>query len=53
MTSRPVPVIKAARFFVAHTPGLVRYGSKPVRELKNDRDLDGQLAASLRSFDDA
>ena len=38
---------------MAHTPGLVRYGSKPVRELQKDAALEGQLAASLRSFEDA
>ncbi len=35
------PVIRGVRFFLAHTPGLVRYGSKPARELGKDPGLDG------------
>jgi betaine reductase len=39
---------------LAHTPGLVRHGSKPSRELADGADgLDQELTGSLRSFDDA
>ena len=46
-------VIKGVRYMLAHVPGLVQYGSKPVRELPRDAALREQLGARLRSFDDA
>src|SRR3989441_5354826 len=49
-----VPVIRAARFVLAHVPGLVVLGSKPRRELAREGEaLRAQLRAHLRSFDDA
>src|SRR2546428_12600615 len=49
-----VPVIRAARFVLAHVPGLVVLGSKPRRELAREGEaLGAQLRAHLRSFDDA
>ncbi len=45
------PVIRAVRFFLAHTPGLVRYGSKPTRELAQDPGLITAIGAHLRSYD--
>jgi hypothetical protein len=33
MASRPRSVIRGARFFLAHAPGLVRHGSKPSRDI--------------------
>ena len=36
-----------------HVPDLVRYGSKPVRELRRDPDRLDQLQAHLRPFDAA
>src|SRR2546428_6768866 len=49
-----VPVIRAARFVLAHVPGLVVLGSKPRRELAREGEvLRVQLRAHLRSFDDA
>ena len=45
------PAIRGVRFFLAHTPGLVRYGSKPTRELAQDPALMTAIAAHLRSYD--
>ena len=47
------PVIRGARFFLAHTPGLLAHGSKPSRELARDPALDTRIAAALRSFPEA
>jgi betaine reductase len=46
-------VIRGVRFFLAHTPGLVRYGSKPARELVKDPALIHTMAAHLRPYDAA
>src|SRR2546422_983807 len=49
-----VPVVRAARFVLAHVPGLVVLGSKPRRELDREGEaLRAQLRAHLRSFHDA
>ena len=47
------PVISQANLVLAHAPGLVRHGSKPMRELAADPDLAEPLLGSLRSFDEA
>ncbi len=47
------PVIRGARFFLAHAPGLVRYGSKPRRELAKDAALLDRLTPHLRAWDGA
>jgi glycine/sarcosine/betaine reductase complex component C subunit beta len=47
------PVIGGVRFFLAHTPGLVRYGSKPVRELAKDPGLMAMISAHLRPYEAA
>jgi len=47
------PVIRGVRYFLAHTPGLVRYGSKPVRELVKDPGLIATLSAHLRPYEAA
>lgn len=47
------PVIREARFFLAHTPGLVRHGSKPSREVAKEPGLWDTIRASLRSYADA
>jgi hypothetical protein len=44
------PVIRGVRFFLAHTPGLVRYGSKPARELVKYPGLITTISAHLRSY---
>ncbi len=48
-----VAVVRAASLVLAHTPGLARHGSKPMRTLPGDDELSSQFLASLRSFDDA
>ena len=47
------PVIKGARYFLAHAPGLVRYGSKPHRELLKTPELLGDITSHLRSYQEA
>lgn len=47
------PVIKAVSYALAHTPDLVRYGSKPERELRKDPRLNDEICAHLRSFEQA
>jgi len=47
------PVIKAVSYTLAHTPNLVRYGSKPERELRKDPTLNEQITSHLRSFEQA
>ena len=46
-------VVRAASLVLAHTPGLARHGSKPMRMLPADAELTSQFVSSLRSFDDA
>lgn len=46
-------VISGASAILAHTPGLVRLGSKPRRELAANPGLEPDLLASLRSFEQA
>ncbi len=48
MTAARAPVVVAATQVLAHTPGLVRFGSKPSRTLPGRPDLAERLAASLR-----
>ncbi|HIL31699.1 MAG TPA: glycine reductase [Dehalococcoidia bacterium] len=52
-TSSKVPVIQGVRYFLAHTPGMVRHGSKPSRDLLADPGLSTHLASHLRSFSEA
>jgi glycine/sarcosine/betaine reductase complex component C subunit beta len=47
------PVMRGVRYFLAHTPGLVRYGSKPRRELAKDAALITAVAAHLRPYEAA
>ncbi len=46
-------MIRAASLVLAHTPGLARHGSKPMRTLPGENELTAQFLAGLRSFDDA
>ncbi len=46
-------VITAVANVLAHAPGLVRYGSKPVRDLARDPALIDTIGTHLRSYDDA
>ena len=47
------PVVKEIRFFMAHTPGLVRHGSKPTREIEANPSVWEDIRSSLRTFQDA
>lgn len=46
-------VIRGVALFLAHTPGLVRYGSKPTRELGRNPALGDAIAQHLRSWEAA
>ena len=48
-----LPTIRAISCVLAHTPGLLRYGSKPTRELAKDPALIDNMQRHLRSFEDA
>ncbi|MGE5304703.1 MAG: glycine/sarcosine/betaine reductase complex component C subunit beta [Alphaproteobacteria bacterium] len=47
------PVIKAAASTLIHAPGLVRYGSKPAREIAARSSRLGELNDHLRAYADA
>ncbi|MDQ3780162.1 MAG: glycine reductase, partial [Chloroflexota bacterium] len=49
------PVIAATSYVLCHTPQLVRYGSKPAREIgkAGGDDVAARLDAALRPFEDA
>lgn len=47
------PAVKAVSYVLAHTPDLVRYGSKPERELRKDPSLQVRLAQHMRAFESA
>ncbi len=47
------PVIRGCRFFVAHVPGLVRFGAKPQHDIERDAAVDGRIAQALRSYEAA
>jgi hypothetical protein len=47
------PVIRGVRFFLAHTPGLVRYGSKPSRDIARDPAITQAIGACLRGYEAA
>ena len=54
--SASVPVrvgIEGVSYSLAHVPDLVRYGSKPLREIRARPALGGQLAERLRDFNAA
>jgi betaine reductase len=47
------PVVKGVSYILAHTPDLVRYGSKPAREIPKEPDLLDKIQSHLRSYEDA
>ncbi|PWU21396.1 MAG: glycine reductase [Candidatus Rokuibacteriota bacterium] len=53
MNSRRFPVITSVANVLAHAPGLVRYGSKPLRDLAGDPGLADTIARRLRSYEAA
>ena len=48
-----LPCIKSVRLCLSHVPNLVRYGSKPSREIGADSGLIDRILDSSRSFEDA
>jgi betaine reductase len=53
MTTLRRPVIRGARFFLAHAPGLVRHGSKPSRDIAREAGLQDAIRVALRSWERA
>jgi betaine reductase len=49
----PFPAITAVANVLAHAPGLVRYGSKPLRDIAHAPATLDAIIARLRSYDDA
>lgn len=47
------PVIRNCSFNLVHTPDLVRYGSKPRRQISADPSQEERLSRGLRSFHEA
>jgi hypothetical protein len=47
------PVLKGVSYFLAHVPSMVRYGSKPSREIPKDPSLLPRFLGHLRSFNEA
>ena len=47
------PVITSVSYFLAHVPSLIRYGSKPYREIRHDSSSLGPILRHLRSFEEA
>lgn len=48
----PTPSILGTSYALAHAPGLVRYGSKPVREIAREPTLLSELNHALRSWEE-
>ena len=48
----PTPAILHASYALAHAPDLVRYGSKPVREIAREPSLLPLIAEALRPWDE-
>ncbi|HEU4437803.1 MAG TPA: glycine/sarcosine/betaine reductase complex component C subunit beta [Methylomirabilota bacterium] len=53
MTGPRRPVIRGARFFLAHAPGLVRHGSKPSRDIAREASVQDAIRAALRPWERA
>ena len=47
------PVIRNCSYCLAHVPDLVRYGSKPRREIANNPAVEQHIADFLRSYSEA
>jgi len=48
-----MPAVRGVTYFLAHVPSMVRYGSKPFREISNNNSLLNQILQHLRSFEEA
>jgi betaine reductase len=53
VVNSPKMVITGARNFLAHAPGLVRYGSKPTREIAANPEMAGKITGHLRTYEQA
>jgi glycine/sarcosine/betaine reductase complex component C subunit beta len=53
MSPARFPVITAVANVLAHAPELVRYGSKPLRDLAGDAGVANQIGARLRQYEAA
>ncbi|HTY76649.1 MAG TPA: glycine/sarcosine/betaine reductase complex component C subunit beta [Candidatus Bathyarchaeia archaeon] len=53
MTALRQPVIRSARFFLAHAPGLVRHGSKPSRDIAREASVGDLIRGALRPWEHA
>ncbi len=58
MTNHPpkqnaTPVVKGVSYFLAHVPSMVRYGSKPSREIVRDPSLLAPILSHLWTHDQA
>ncbi len=51
--TRILPVITGVSYFLAHVPSMVRYGSKPCREIRHDSSSLQPILSHLRSFEQA
>lgn len=47
------PVVKGVSFVLLHLPSMVRYGSKPAREIEKDNTLLARILQGLRSYEEA
>jgi betaine reductase len=48
-----LPVVRNAAYSLLHVPDLVRYGSKPWREIEKDPLLKARLQGGLRTYEEA
>jgi len=46
-------VVKGASYFLAHVPSMIRYGSKPCREIEKEPSILSPILEHLRTFEDA
>ncbi len=53
MIAAGMPTIRGISCVIAHTPGLLQFGSKPTRELAKNGPLIANIRGHLRSFNDA
>ncbi|HHY96323.1 MAG TPA: glycine reductase [Firmicutes bacterium] len=47
------PVVKGYSYVLVHAPDLVRYGSKPTREIRKDAHVEEAIRARLRTYEAA
>jgi betaine reductase len=53
LSNNPKPVVKGVTYFLGHVPGMIRHGSKPSREIRNDPDLLNPVLNHLQTFEQA